>query len=98
MVVTHAKETTLINPAGSPMSSRKGLRAALLTPFVCSVLASVGIFGGMSALFTGIMCVVLHGVLSQDIIFDRVGTLLLIVAIPMILAGSVFLDEIEIKR
>ncbi len=58
----------------------------------------MGIFGGMSALFAGIMCVMLHGVLSQDIVFNRVGTVLLIVAIPMILIGSVFLDEIELRK
>ena len=80
------------------IEQRVSLRTKLLTPFVCSVLASIGMFGGLSALFTGIMCVILHGIVSQDMIFDRVGTVLLIVAIPMILIGSVFLDEIELRK
>ena len=70
----------------------------LLTPIVCSVLASFGIFGGISSLFVGIGCVVVHGVISHDRVFDRVGTFLLMVAIPMILIGSIFLDEIEGKK
>lgn len=81
-----------------PVSNRKSLRKAILTPFICSVFASIGMFGGMSALFVGIMSVLLHGVLSQDIFFNRVGTVLLIVAIPMILIGSIFLDEIELRK
>jgi hypothetical protein len=94
----HAQGTVLANSPEPVPVTRKGLRRTLLTPFVCSVLASIGIFGGMSALFTGIMCVILHGVLSQDIVFNRVGTVLLIVAIPMILIGAIFLDEIELRK
>lgn len=70
----------------------------LLTPIVCSVLATLGIFGGISSLFVGILAVALHAVVSGDRLFDRVGTILLIVAIPMILVGSIFLDEIERKK
>ena len=77
---------------------RSSLRKKLLTPFVCSILASLGIFGGISSLFVGIVCVVIHGVVSHDLVFDRVGTVLLIAAIPMILVGSVFLDEINNKN
>ena len=69
-----------------------------MTPLVCSVMASIGMFGGMSALFVGTMCVVFHGVLKQDLLFSDAGTALLIVAIPMILIGSVFLDEINLKK
>ena len=65
---------------------------------VCSILASLGIFGGISSLFVGIVSVIIHAMVSGDRIFDRVGTILLIVAIPMILIGSVFLDEIEGKK
>ena len=74
---------------------RRSLRKKLLTPLVCSILASLGIFGGISSLFVGIVCLVIHGVVSHDSVFDTVGTALLIAAIPMILVGSVFLDEIN---
>jgi hypothetical protein len=89
-----AKQAVLTQPT----RERSSLRKKLLTPMVCSVFASLGIFGGISTLFVGIVCVVIHGVLSQDRIFDRVGTVLLIAAIPMILVGSVFLDEINTKN
>ena len=74
---------------------RSGVRKKLLTPFICSVFASFGIFGGISALFVGILCVVIHGLVAHDKVFDHVGSILLIVAIPMILIGSIFLDEIN---
>ena len=92
-------ESTALNSGlVSPRKSRSSLRKALLTPFVSSVLASFGIFGGLSSLFVGIVSVVLHAVVSGDRVFDRVGTVLLIAAIPMILFGSLFVDEIEGKK
>ncbi|MEQ1922160.1 MAG: hypothetical protein ABL952_06600 [Pyrinomonadaceae bacterium] len=74
------------------------LRRKLLNPLVCSVIASCGIFGGISALFIGLVCVVVHSLLAGDKAFDSVGTVLLIAAIPMILIGSIFLDEIETNK
>ena len=85
-----------LDNALSPSSrSRGSLRKALLTPVVCSVLASFGIFGGIASLFVGMICVLIHGLVSHDHIFDQAGTVLLIIAIPMILIGSIFLDEIQ---
>ena len=69
-------------------------RYAIMSPLICSVLAAVGIFGGISSLFAGLICVVIHSFLRVDRAFDSVGTVLLIIAIPMILVGSVFLDEL----
>jgi hypothetical protein len=86
------------NELTSPVRDRRTLRKALLTPMVCSVLASFGIFGGISSLFIGIVFVILHSIVTAERMFDRIGTGLLIVAIPMILIGSVFLDEIDIKK
>lgn len=77
---------------------RRPLSNTRMRPFVFSILAILGIFGGISALFVGIVCVVIHGAISHDVIFNQVGTGLLIVAIPMILIGSIFLDEIEEKK
>ena len=74
------------------------LRRAILSPLFCSVAASFGIFGGISALFVGLICVVIHSLLAGDKAFDSVGTVLLIAAIPMILVGSIFLDEIETNK
>lgn len=63
-----------------------------------AVLAILGIFGGISALFIGLVLVVIHGVLLGDTTFNQMGTGLLVVAIPMILIGSIFLDKIEEKN
>src|SRR5438477_13001395 len=92
------ENTALDNALVSRHKSRGLIRKALLTPMVCSILASVGIFGGISSLFVGLVCVLIHGLVSADTVFDRVGTALLIAAIPMILVGSIFLDEIEVKK
>jgi hypothetical protein len=80
------------------LTTQKSLRKTVLTPLVCSVLASFGIFGGISSLFVGIVLVILHSILKNERMFDQVGTGLLIVAIPMILVGSIFLDEIAGKK
>lgn len=77
------------------ITTRGSLRKRVLSPLVCSVLAALGIFGGISALFAGLICVVVHSVVAGDTIFDTVGTVLLVAAIPAILIGSVFLDEIK---
>jgi len=93
---TRLKTITIKSLEDRPQRSR--LRKALLTPMVCSVLASLGIFGGISSLFVGIVSVIIHSIVSGDTIFDRVATILLIAAIPMILIGSIFVDEIERKK
>ena len=73
-----------------PKKNKKKLAYALF--------ASFGIFGGISSLFVGIVSVIIHSLLVGDTVFNRLGTGLLIVAIPIILAGSIFLDEIEVKK
>ena len=91
MVRTEIKQVELT----STLPERRKVRRELMTPLACSILASFGIFGGIASLFIGIVFVVLHNVAPAHAIFDRVGTGLLIVAIPMILMGSIFLDEID---
>lgn len=74
------------------------LRRAILNPVVCSVGATLGIFGGVSSLVAGLVCISIHLFVAQDVVFDRAGTTLLILGIPMLLLGSVFLDEIETSK
>jgi len=83
---------------GPRIAKSEMLKRKRVKPAIYAVLASLGIFGGISALFVGLVFVVLHGILSADAVFNRAGTVLLIVAIPMILLGSVFVDEIEEKK
>ncbi len=85
----------IVKPYGPSPARRRSIRTALLTPVVCTIFATFGIFGGISSLFVGLICVLIHGLISQDRIFDQAGTVLLIIAIPMILIGSIFLDEIQ---
>lgn len=92
------REETLIMQALTVDAKRHKVRQRLLNPLVCSIGASVGIFGGISSLVAGLLCVVLHVVAIGDQIFDRAGTVLLILGIPMLLLGSIFLDEIEVKQ
>ncbi len=61
---------------------------------IYSILAIFGLVGGISSLFLGIVSVILHGLVASDKIFDRLGTGLLIAAIPMILVGAIFLDKV----
>jgi len=58
-----------------------------------SIGALIGIFGGISVLVAGVVCVILHYAISGDAVYDRVGTVCLIAAIPMLLIGSIFLDR-----
>ena len=60
--------------------------------------ASLGLLGGVSSLTVGLICVGLHAALAPERVFDRTATILLIAAIPLILAGSAFFDEMEKQR
>jgi len=74
------------------------LRKAILNPVVCSIAATLGIFGGASSLVAGLLCISIHLFIAQDVVFNRAGTTLLILGIPLLLLGSVFLDEIETNK
>jgi hypothetical protein len=90
-------ETFLADRAENPRQGKTVLRSTLLSPFVCWILGALGIFGGISSLFAGLACVVVHTLVPGDTIFGRTGTALLIFAIPALLAGSIFVDEIGTK-
>ena len=91
-------ETILAETPRATVQGARSLRKLILNPLVCSVGASVGIFGGISSLVTGVICIVLHAVVPNDAVFNRAGTTLLILGIPMLLAGSVFLDDLGNKE
>ena len=100
MVVKHQLgfQETAITPPVHTDQGRSALRRSILRPLPCSILAATGIFGGLAALFVGLLCIILHALIPADVTFSWVGTVLLIIAIPMILVGSVFLDEIEANK
>jgi hypothetical protein len=57
-------------------------------------MASLGIFGGISSAVAGLICAVLHSLVAGDTAFGGAGTALLISALPAMLVGSLFMEEI----
>lgn len=88
-IVTEKSETKMV---------KRILERTVLRPMPAAIIAATGIFGGVASLFIGLVCVAIHSVATSDRAFDQVGTVLLIIAIPMILVGSIFLDEVEINK
>lgn len=93
-----SQAATIVEPVGKPDRVRSAMRKSVLRPFSCSIFAAVGIFGGLSSLFVGLVSVMIHAMVPVEKVFDRVGTILLVAAIPMILVGSVFLDAIDCDK
>lgn len=92
-------EITALGAVRGPADCKtRKLRRRILSPLLCSVCATVGIFGGIAALFIGLVFCVVHAVIAGDQAFDKAGTVLLVTAIPAILIGSIFLDEIGGKK
>ena len=60
-----------------------------------SILALLGIGGGMLSPFLGLLCLIAHAALPRDDAFNHIGTVLLVIAIPLLLAGSHFMDKLE---
>lgn len=61
----------------------------------CLIGTTAGIFGGVAAILLGLVCSVAHQLISTDTTSGKLGTLLLIAGIPMMLVGSLLMDEIE---
>lgn len=91
-------ETLLKHNSGRPIKERGRIRSILLNPVVCTIGAAAGIFGGISALMSGLFCIIVHGLVPGDMAFDHAGTALLIMGVPLLLLGSIFLDEIPNDR
>lgn len=91
----HKMETLVSDGTSRPEEFGGRFRRSFLNSVVCSVGATICIFGGISALIAGLFCVIVHGVIPGDVIFDHTGTVLLILGIPLLLVGSIFLDEID---
>lgn len=78
--------------AGSSVRSKSAGR------LLCSIAGGAGVLGGVASLIAGLICVAIHTLIASDSMFDHVGTALLIGAIPAILIGSIFLDDIRPGR
>lgn len=65
---------------------------------VFSILALCGIGGGLLSAALGMICIIAHAALSADTTFNRLGTALMIAVIPLLLAGSHFMDKLEEAR
>lgn len=76
----------------------ESIRTHFLSPIVCSIGAAVGVFGGIAFIVFGLLCVVIHAIVGRDTVLDNVGALMMIVAIPMLMLGAMFMDEIDSKK
>lgn len=52
-------------------------RPMVVSPFFCSIAAGFGVLGGISALFIGLLCVLVHGLFPTETAFDTVLTFLM---------------------
>lgn len=82
-------------PMSAKIENSAKIRKSSFSKAVFSVGAAIGIFGGISSLFGGLVCVLIHAMLASEVGFDKAGTFLLIIAIPMMLVGSVLLDRVD---
>lgn len=57
-----------------------------------SVLAFACLSSGVFSPVLGVIFIIIHSVLETEGVFARIGTVLMIVSIPFLLAGSHFLD------
>ena len=63
-----------------------------------SALAFVCLSWGVLAPILGLVFIIIHAVMNADVVFGEIGTGLMIVSIPLLLAGSHFLDVWDTHR
>jgi hypothetical protein len=73
-------------------------RRVVLGAGICSAGVGLGIGGGLTALVSGLVCVVAESVTPGDTAYGRLATILLIIAIPLLLIGSIFIDELALAE
>ena len=62
---------------------------------LCTGLAFLFFGGGFLSPLVGLIFIIIYSVVQNDVIFDRIGTFLMIVSIPMLLIGSHLMDVFE---
>ena len=70
-------------------------RSRLLDPSTCSILAAIGMFGGLLSIAFGLFCAILDGIVANDTVFEQVSVALLMSGIPLMLIGSAFADAVK---
>jgi hypothetical protein len=68
----------------------KKSRSVLLTGMALVLFAS-----GFMLPVAGLIFVIVHSIVADDSVFDRVGTVLMIASIPVLLVGSHLMDLTE---
>ncbi len=63
-----------------------------------SALAAAFLGGGFAAPFFGLVFFIFHSLRLSEELFSKIGTFLMIIAIPMMLCGSHFLDKLEEQK
>jgi len=62
------------------------------------ILAFISIVGGLFAIFVGFISIIFHAVLKDDVLLSQIGTVLMMISIPMLLVGGHFMDKATEKR
>ena len=60
-------------------------RSRILDPTTCSILAAIGMFGGLLSIAFGLFCAILDGIVANDTVFEQVSVALLMSGIPLML-------------
>ena len=64
----------------------------------CIGLSAVLFAGGFLTPVLGLVLILVHASIEGDSVFGRIGTLLMVISIPMLLLASHFLDVAEQKK
>lgn len=93
----HVGKLPIVSLADAPLPADVKRRAGreYLKRLMCTIFASLGVFGGLCLAFAGLVCVVVHSASRGDSVFDEVGTALLCAAIPAMFIGSILMDELD---
>ncbi len=88
----------LVVKTHEPIQTRESAAAATIAARRASSSRGIaaGLFGaGFFAPILGIGFFIAHSFLTNDWFFSRIGSILIVVCIPLLLAGSHFLDRAE---
>ncbi len=78
----------LVEVSDVRQATTKGSRIGVATAFVC--------FGiGFALPVLGLLFIVIHSAVPGDTVFDKIGTILMIAAIPVLLLSSHLMDKLD---
>jgi hypothetical protein len=89
---------TVIETIETDESAAEAVSAARSRATFYFVVASLLLGGGFLAPLLGLIFFLVHSFVAHDHLLSAIGSVLLVVSIPMLLAGSHFLDVVDEKK